>query len=90
MPRAVKAIPSADVSRSSSPASDEAPPLPESQPGSVPDYIADLCAGMIKMAEAADHGLLAYLLGMAQIEAERLGNQQARSGDDTRKRRKNA
>ena len=46
-----------------------------SPPFDVPDYIAALCAGMIRLAEAERMDMLAYLLGMAQLEAEALKRQ---------------
>ena len=39
------------------------------------DYIADLCAELITMAQAADLPFLAHLLTMAQAEAEMAGEQ---------------
>ena len=36
----------------------------------VSSYIADMCAGLIDMAEAAELDVLAYILGMARLEAE--------------------
>lgn len=38
--------------------------------GSLPDYIAEICAGLIEMADDANLDMVAYLLGMARIEAE--------------------
>lgn len=46
--------------------------------GSVPDYIAEICAGLIDMAGRANLDMVAYLLGMARIEAE-LASKRARA-----------
>ena len=77
-PRAVKAP---DPSRN--PGSD--PPGP---PRGTPDYIADICSGLIRLAEAGRHDMLAYLLGMARLEAESLRREaesrQRRSPDAAR------
>ena len=38
----------------------------------VPGYIADLCSGMIDMAETAQLEMLVYLLRMVRLEADLL------------------
>lgn len=48
-------------------------PLPSGRAKTTPDYIADMCEGLIRLAEKGHHDMLAYLLGMAQLEAESLG-----------------
>jgi hypothetical protein len=47
-------------------------PMPRSidRQKSVSDYVAELCAELIVMAESANLPMLAYLLDMARIEAE--------------------
>lgn len=53
-----------------------------SLPPDVPAYIAGLCAGMIRLAEAERMDMLAYLLGMAQLEAEALKRRRKSEGRD--------
>ena len=36
----------------------------------VSGYVADMCSGLIDMAQAAQLDVLAYILGMARLEAE--------------------
>lgn len=42
----------------------------DSLPPDVPEYIAGLCAGMVRLAESDRMDMVAYLLGMAKLEAE--------------------
>ncbi len=53
-----------------------------SLPPDVPTYIASLCAGMIRLAEAERMDMLAYLLGMVQLEAEALKRRRTARGPD--------
>jgi hypothetical protein len=51
--------------------------------GATAEYIADLCRDMARMARGERFDTLAYLLDMASLEAETVGQQYEPTGSST-------
>ncbi len=54
--------------------------VPSTEPASsdIADYIADLCGELVRLAKAERLDMLAYLLGMAQLEADSIKQDRAK------------